>query len=99
MTISGINPNIGEISILNIKPENKAAKAENYTGQSFNASFLEVARSARMQTASGNNAASLNLNNSKEEGLEELFSFVKAEDELAEDYLKKLNKLLNDLKK
>jgi len=100
MAISGINPNIGDISSLNsIKPENKTAKAESYSGTSFNSSFLEVAKSARMQVASGNHAASLNLNNNKEEGLEELFSYVKAEDELAEDYLKKLNKLLKDLKK
>ena len=100
MAISGINPNIGDINSLNsVKPENKTAKSENYTGPSFNSSLLEVAKSARMQIASGNQSASLNLNNNKEEGVDELFSFVKAEEELADEYIQKLNKLLKELKK
>jgi hypothetical protein len=93
MNINGITPNFNEP--LNVKPK---ADTNNYTGPSFAASIKELAQSAQIQVAGGNNASLLNLNRHKEEKTEELFSFTKAEEEQAEHYIASIDKLLNKMK-
>ena|SRR3989344_941101 len=93
MNIFGINPNSAEIGNVSHKP---ATSTNNHAGPSFAESFRDIARSANIQIAGGNNAASLQLTRRKEESLEELFSYTKAEEELAENYLAKIKKLLKE---
>jgi hypothetical protein len=98
MNISGILPNLGEV--MNVKSADKSVNnLDNYHGPSFVESFRSVVQSANLQVADGNASAMLNLNRSKEEKLEKLFSFTESEEEILDESLVRIKKLLSELKK
>ena len=93
MSISGVSPNIGEM--LTVRPADRsAAKSNDYQGPSFAESLKGVAQSANIQVADGSAAAALNLRRGKEEKLEKLFSFSESEEELIDESLARIEKLL-----
>jgi hypothetical protein len=96
------------MQIWNIAPNNvenfqakAVSKAEtsnvNSSGISFAESIREVARSANMSVTSGSMAAGLNFKTQKEENLSRPFSFLEAEEEIIENSLAKIHKLLQEL--
>jgi len=97
VNFSCILPICNEIS--NVKSSNKStANLNNYTGPSFGESMREIARSANMQIANGHTASLLQFSKQKEE-FDEPFSFLKAEEEIAEEYVGRIRKLLGKLNK
>lgn len=98
MNIWGVMPNFSDA--MNVKSADKSTNSPtNYKGPSFAESMRGVAQSANLQVADGNSSAMLNLNRSKEEKLEKLFSFTETEEEILDESLAKIKKLLKDLKK
>ena len=98
MNILSIIPNMGEG--MKIRSADKSVNnLDNYQGPSFAESFRTVAQSANLQVADGNASAMLNLNRSKEEKLEKLFSFTESEEEILDESLARIKKLLGELKK
>ena len=99
MNVHGVLPNPGEIA--NVKSANRSTTSvnHNYIGPNFGESLREIAKSAKMTIANGSTAASLQMARQKEESLEELFSFSEAEKEQADEYMFRIQKLLNQLKK
>lgn len=83
--------------------QNQSGKSQstqtNCNGQSFSSKYLDVSKLANMQIAGQNNAAYLSLSRQKEESVDDLFSFSNTEDEQAEEYIDKINKLLQDFHK
>lgn len=97
MNIFGAIPNYTEVS--NVKSTNKSTtNGNNYTGPSFGESIREIAKSAKMEVVNGSAASSLQLTRQKE-GFDKPFDFKKAEEELAEDYVGKLQKMMEKMKK
>lgn len=98
MNIWGVMPNVGEV--INVKSADKSTNnLSNYKGPSFIESMRSVAQSANLQVADGSSSAMLNFNRSKEEKLEKLFSFTETEEEILDESLSRIKKLLKDLKK
>jgi hypothetical protein len=93
----GINPNISEI-FTNRPAEKTSTGTNNYNGASFVESLKELTAGQLPQVAADSNAASLNLKRQKED-FDKLFSFTQAEEEIAQEYITHINKLLNQLKK
>ena len=92
-----INPNIGEI--FNSRPADKPLSGtNNYSGPSFAENLKKLATGGLPEVNPENNAASLDLKRQKEE-FDKLFSFTDAEEEIAQEYIAHINKLLNQLKK
>ena len=82
---------------------NKAAKASkstsnNFSEVSFKNALVDVARSANMTVASGATTSQLNLTRQKEE-YDKPFNFEDAEEELIEDYMGRIQKMMDELKK
>jgi hypothetical protein len=97
MNIWGILPNQAEIA--GVRSANKSTtNLNNYAGPSFSESIKELAQSANMQIANGATAGELQFARQKE-GFDEPFSFKEAEEELAEEYIARIQKLLKDLNK
>jgi hypothetical protein len=95
MNIYGINPNAN----IEAKPAIKPAANVNYTGPSFAQSISEVARSANIQVAEGATNSALQFNRHKEELQEKPYNFKEEEEELLEEYLARVQKMLKDLQK
>lgn len=96
MNILGIVPNSGELS--NVKPGSKQNSGLlDYKGPSFAENMHEVARSANIQVASGNMAASLAFTRQKED-FNEPFSFVEAEEDLYRECMEKIQELMDRLR-
>ncbi len=92
-----INPNIGQVS--NNRPAEKpSSSSNNYTGPAFSENLKKLATGGLPEVNPENNAASLDLKRQKEE-FDKLFSFTDAEEELAQEYIAQINKLLNQFKK
>lgn len=101
MSIWGIMPNMNVSEAANVKSTHKSVSngLHNYNGPSFSESMSSVARSANMQIAHGSDAAALQLSRRKEETDEKLFSFLETEEEILEDSIGRIAKLLKDLQK
>ena len=85
---------------MSVKSTDKSTNSlSNYKGPSFAESMRGVAQSANLQVANGNSAASLNLNRQKEESIEKLFSFTDTEEEILDESLARIKKLLKKLAK
>ncbi len=98
MNIWGVNPNINSEAI-GVKPAAKSPSNANYVGPSFAQSISEVARSANIQVAEGATNSALQFNRRKEEPAEKPFDFENAEEEVLEQYLSRIQKMLKDLQK
>jgi len=98
VNIQGILTVFGEATKVK-SSEKSAGSITDYHGPSFAESFRTVAQSANLQVADGNASAMLNLNRSKEEKLEKLFSFTESEEENLDESLARIKKLLGALKK
>lgn len=93
-----INPNIGEIFTSRPTEKPSASSTNNYGGASFAESLKKLADGGLAEVSAENNAAALNLKRQKEE-FDKLFSFTQAEEEIAQEYVAHIKKLLNQLKK
>ncbi len=99
MSVWGVMPNINANEAASVKSAHKSVSStQNNSGPSFTESISNVARSANMQIAHGNDAASLHFTRKKEECFDEPFSFLEAEEEMLEDSVDRITQLLNDLK-
>jgi hypothetical protein len=96
MSIYGINPNNSESQ--NIKSAVKNSNA-NYSGPSFAQSISEVARSANLTVAEGATNSALQFNRRKETLIDEPYNFEQEEEEILEEYLKRIQKMMKDLQK
>jgi len=96
MNISGINPANNELA--NIKSNNQQNSLTNNQGQNFMASLDEVRRSANLEISNGNAAGSLSFYRRKEEHVEP-FSFQDLEEELIDDHIARIQKMIKDLQK
>ncbi|MDD5382123.1 MAG: hypothetical protein PHH60_00485 [Candidatus Margulisbacteria bacterium] len=98
MNIWGVMPNLNN-DVSGVKSSSKATTNANYNGPSFAESISDIARSANMQVAGGNNSNALQFNRRKEELVEEPFDFEEAEEEILDQHLARIRKMLKDLKK
>ncbi|MBU0672805.1 MAG: hypothetical protein KJ732_07255 [Candidatus Margulisbacteria bacterium] len=96
MNIWGVMPNNNEA--INVKSANKSTTNINYKGPSFAQSISEVARSVNIQVAQGATASELQFTRQKE-GLDKPFKFEDAEEEMLDDYIGRIKKMLGELKK
>jgi glutaredoxin 2 len=98
MNIYSVNPNISS-EALSVKSTAKAPTDANYTGPSFAQSISEVARSANLQVAEGATNSALQFNRRKEEAADKPFDREQAEEEILEQYLTRIQKMLKELQK
>jgi hypothetical protein len=95
MNIQGVTPNF------NNEPVNQKSVQKSTTnpaGPSFSQNFADVARQANVTIANGSTANQAQLSRQKED-FDPLFSFCDAEEELLEESMAKITKLLDELKK
>ncbi|MFH1684201.1 MAG: hypothetical protein ABIA67_04895 [Candidatus Margulisiibacteriota bacterium] len=97
MNIWGVMPNINNEAI-NVKSANKSTTNINYKGPSFAQSISEIARSANIQIAQGATASELSFNRQKEE-TGKPFKFDEAEEEMLDDYIGRIKKMMDELRK
>lgn len=97
MNIFGVMPNI--VKDLKVQSAQRSDNSNINTGPSFTESFMSVAQAANIQVANGNGSSALNLNRQKEDQLEKLFSFSETEEEILDESLAKIKKMLGNLKK
>lgn len=94
-SLGGILPGFNNNDIAGVKSSNKInASSNDSKGPNFAESLRDIARAARVEVAKGNNAAYLSLTRQKEE-FDEPFDFEEAGEELLEDYITRIKKMLN----
>lgn len=97
MNIWGVVPNPNTDAV-NVKSASKSTTNINYKGPSFAQSMGEIAKSAQIQVAHGATASELEFK--KEKGvLEKPFDFEDAEEDLIDDYISRIKRMMEDLKK
>jgi hypothetical protein len=95
MNIWGITPNT---QIENKGTNRSVTTGAESSGAAFSQSMGEVVRAAQIEVAGGASSAGLDFWRCKEEK-ESKFSFSNAEEELMEEYLIRIRKLLKQLQK
>ncbi|MBN2058433.1 MAG: hypothetical protein JW782_06540 [Candidatus Saganbacteria bacterium] len=86
------------IELLNVKPAARSAADINYNGPSFAQSLGEIARSANIQVAQGATASELQFLRQKE-GFDKPFDFEDAEEEMLDNYISRIKKMVEEMKK
>ena len=98
-SIWGILPGLNNNDVAGIKSTNKTnASSNDYKGPNFAESLRDIAKAANVEVAKGYNAANLSLTRQKEMQ-DKPFDFEEAGEELLEDYITRIKKMLKDMGK
>jgi len=96
-SIWGILPGLTNNDVSGVKSSNKTNdSSNNYKGPNFVESLRDIAKAANIEVAKGYNAANLSLTRQKEMQ-DEPFNFEEAGEELLEDYITRIKKMLKDM--
>ena len=97
MNIYGAMPNINS-DAMNVKSANKSVNNVNHNGPSFAQSMGDIARSANITVAHGATASELQFKRQKEE-FDKPFNFEDVEEEILENYMTRIKKMMDELQK
>jgi len=97
MNIWGIMPNTSA-EVTQVKSANKSTTTVNQNGFSFSESLGQIARSANMQIAHGATASELQFMR-KKEGFDKPFNPEDVEEEMLENYMTRIKKMMDELQK
>ena len=91
---------IGAQQSFQVANTTKASKStsSNFSDVNFKSALVDIARSVNITVANGASASQLELSRQKEQQ-DKPFSFEDAEEDLVSDYLGRIQKMMDELKK